>query len=806
MRTTPAPHPPTATPVPTPAGPRLGRRLADHLARRPVLALVVAAVVTLILGAAASQQRTEPGLDAFTPDGPAADAWDRVRDQFDATGATLVVVVQAPSGATVDGDAGLAVTDAVRAAASGVDGVVATGVVDHRDDPTAGLRSGAGDVGDGGEVGLVVVPLDADLTLDEQIDVGRALEDRLASIDAAGHDLAVVGDALISAEIDDNAAEELGRLALVALGVVVALLAALYRRVSDVAIGLVGIVVSLVWAVGLTVVVGPDGLGLTGHQSAISVIVPVLIIGLGIDFGIHLTTRQREARADGDGPRRATAVAVGAVGAALVLAAVTTMLGFLTNLASPLAPVRDLGVHTALGVAASLVASLLVVPSLRQLLDRRTARRRTAHDARPGTTAAHDTADASRPEASPDALERALAVIGRAPLRRPRATLALAALWAVVAAAGAAGLGTSFDERDFLPDGRSLTHAVALVETAFGGEPGETTYLLLDGDLTDPAVVAALTEVHARLAAVDGVVTVDGAPRALSPAVLLAEAGVEPTDPTTIAAAYDSLRAADPATVGSVLAPDHRSGVLAVATSGTPADAAELARSLEAAVAPLAELGATVTATSQDVVTASVHDALADSQLSGLALTLGATALLLVAVHVRSRRVGPGLASLLPAALAAVWTGGVMALVGYELNVLTIMISALAVGIGVPFGIHVTARYGRELDAGVDPRVALERTVTRTGRAVVGSALTTAAGFGALSLSANEAIRQFGTITFVCVVAAALAALVVQPAALALWGERVERRRGRTSTPSAGGPTAAPIADPAGSELVGSAN
>lgn len=729
------------------------------LSRRPVLTLLVAALVTVLLGAAAGQQRTEPGLDAFTPAGPAAEAWDRVSSEFAASGATLVVVVETPAGATIDDSS--AVLDAVRYAAAPLDGVVADGITDPRDPAGAALRSGPNGVADRGEVGLVVVPLDPSMGLDGQVDVARALDDRLGAIGDPSHSLTVVGDALISAEIDENAADELGRLALVALAVVIAVLAMTYRRFSDVAIGLVGIVVSLVWATGLTVVVGPDGLGLTGHQSAISVIVPVLIIGLGIDFGIHLTMRHREAQADGESPRTATAVAVGAVGGALVLAAITTMLGFLTNLASPLAPVRDLGVHTALGVAASLVASLLVVPPLRQLVGARTAHRPLVRRRRSATAGAESPGTAGP-------LDRIVGQVGRSAVRRPRATLALAAAIAAVAMVGASTLDTSFDERDFLPDGNRLSAAVDVLETAFGSDPGETSYLLLDGDLTDPDVLAALATVHDRLAGVHGVV-VDGEDAvALSPWTLLADAGAAPTDVATITDTYRSLRASEPAAVSSVLAEDHRSGVIAVATSGTPAEAADLADGLEAAAEPLAAIGVEVIATSQDVVTASIHSSLADSQLRGLALTLGATALLLVGVNLRARRVLTGLASLLPAAFAAAATGGVMALAGYQLNVLTIMVSALAVGIGVPFGVHVTARFHRELDAGSETAQALERTVTHTGQAVVASALTTAAGFGALALSANEAIRQFGIITFVCVVAAAAATLTMQPAALAL--------------------------------------
>src|SRR3546814_9316781 len=80
---------------------------------------------------------------------------------------------------------------------------------------------------------------------------------------------------------------------------------------------------------------GPDFLGLVGRFTQISTAVPVLFVGLGIDYAIHLTTRYREEQNHGVSPGPASATAVRAVGGALVLATVTTVVGFLTNVVTP---------------------------------------------------------------------------------------------------------------------------------------------------------------------------------------------------------------------------------------------------------------------------------------------------------------------------------------------------------------------------------------------------------------------------------------------------------------------------------------
>jgi uncharacterized membrane protein YdfJ with MMPL/SSD domain len=106
------------------------------------------------------------------------------------------------------------------------------------------------------------------------------------------------------------------------------------------------------------------------------------------------------------------------------------------------------------------------------------------------------------------------------------------------------------------------------------------------------------------------------------------------------------------------------------------------------------------------------------------------------------------------------------------------MIASLAIGIGVPFGIHVTNRFLEDRRRYPDLLVAIRQTVTHTGGAMAGSALTTAVGFGVLVLSALEPIRQFGLIVAITIVYSFLAAIVIQPSFLRLWGDhQVKRNR-----------------------------
>ena len=104
----------------------------------------------------------------------------------------------------------------------------------------------------------------------------------------------------------------------------------------------------------------------------ITQIIPILLIGLGVDYGIHITSRYREEIGRGQDVDGAVRTAIGTVGVALALATVTTAIGFLTNLLSPVPALKDFGLLAAIGIIVSFILTLTFFPAARKLLDRRT--------------------------------------------------------------------------------------------------------------------------------------------------------------------------------------------------------------------------------------------------------------------------------------------------------------------------------------------------------------------------------------------------------------------------------------------------
>ena len=137
----------------------------------------------------------------------------------------------------------------------------------------------------------------------------------------------------------------------------------------------------------------------------------------------------------------------------------------------------------------------------------------------------------------------------------------------------------------------------------------------------------------------------------------------------------------------------------------------------------------------------------------------------------------------IPIILVTGWSSGVMWLFDIELNPLTAVMSALIIGVGTEFTVLLLERFWEELDRGVTRHQAIGRAVSRVGGSITASALTVAAGFGALTASSFPALRDFGKVTVIDVLLALVATLVIVPP-LALWltpraratGSATERR------------------------------
>ena len=533
-------------------------------------------------------------------------------------------------------------------------------------------------------------------------------------------------------------------------------------------------------------------------QSQMVQILPILLIGLGVDYSIHMTTRYRQELAAGRTVDESINIAIRTVGIALVLATLTTAVGFLTNVTNDIPAIVEFGVLAAIGIAVSFLLMLTFVPAIRELLDRRAER--------------GDRLDTEGLEAGESrVIPRVIGRFSVLPKKLAVATVIASLVGTSVAGVAMTGLSTQFSFLDFVPTTSPIRVTAVTISDNFNFP--ETTSVLVQGDVTSGAAWNSMLDSHANAAGIDDVSSIEVAdgsrfatggslmnvmlqllnpdgdsfdPQILGAAI---QAGLEQTRKfpagSDITPVYDAAYQNHPDLMVGVLSASDAGGYDAALynydTTAGESGAGDLADSLNAAFKPVAEASLAAIATSGFIISDLIVTTLRDSQLSSLGLTLLAALLLLVInFWFESRRPMLGVVTTVPVAMVVIWVFGAMATVGIAFGPVTSMVSAIGIGIGIPYMIHVTHRYLEERLVQDDENIAIEQTLIHTGGALGGSALTTMAGFGVLMLSTTIPFRQFGFVLAYTIFLALMAAVALLPSMLVLW-DRWHRARGDES-------------------------
>ena len=151
-------------------------------------------------------------------------------------------------------------------------------------------------------------------------------------------------------------------------------------------------------------------------------------------------------------------------------------------------------------------------------------------------------------------------------------------------------------------------------------------------------------------------------------------------------------------------------------------------------------------------------------------LTLGTVfAVILVMFLVLFRSLKLSLIALVPNLLAAGMVLGVMGLTGTPLDIMTITIAAIVLGIGVDNCIHYVHRFRREFPRDRDYVATMYRCHESIGRALYYTTVTVVVGFSMLTLSNFNPSIYFGLLTVLAMLTAVIGALLLLPRLIILF-------------------------------------
>ncbi len=165
-----------------------------------------------------------------------------------------------------------------------------------------------------------------------------------------------------------------------------------------------------------------------------------------------------------------------------------------------------------------------------------------------------------------------------------------------------------------------------------------------------------------------------------------------------------------------------------------------------------------------------VNSSLLRSQIQSLVIAL---VLILILMMIQFKSVGMGIVVTAPIILTVLINFAVMAYGKVPLDNATMMISSIAIGIGIDYAIHFSTRFKEELKKQGNEYLALEKTLETTGRAIIINAFTVALGFIILLGSKLVPLQSFGALIALTMATSAWGTMTFLPSLILVFKEQL---------------------------------
>jgi hydrophobe/amphiphile efflux-3 (HAE3) family protein len=633
---------------------------------------------------------------------------------------------------------------------------------------------------------IININFNTSLSSDQKTAVENRVHDISHNVDG-DLDYGVLGNQLVNNEIQDTM-DSFGifLLAMVFVLIVIILLGT-FRSGFDTFLTLISLGMAIMWSFGLAMLLGLQG-------SIISTVVPILLVGLGVDYGIHMTMRFREEKEKKNKNKKAISIAIGTVGMALLLATITTSIGFMSNTVSSLSVLKDFAIMVTAGIVSSFIIMTTFLPAVRLVVSERRDRKLKEKGKAPKS---------KRSKGNTKKHAVSVVTIGaKAGDRAPWAVLIILVIISSIAGYGASQLSTVFDFREFIPRDTDAydNFAYLIDEFEFGDVEYGEFYII--GDVADPDVLLAMDQTiqntQNNKQIVPGI-----APRSIlsvmqkyaNPISILdfnqsfienwtmSDPDLDGIPNSNVPQLFDILYNFE-TSHSEVMSVVHKNEdgnydaalIQLRVTSDNLKKADVLVEELNDDAAPLKALqGGTlekVYVVGEPVVINVVITEMNEGQIRSILITIIASFIVLTIVFfLLERSFILGAITMIPVVLVILWILGTMIIFGYNLNVMTITIASLTVGMGITYSIHVSERFTEDLKKFKTPGEACENTLTHTGMALAGAFLTTSGGFGILFFHKLPPLQQFGVMIALSIAYSFLASAYVLPTFLILWAK-----------------------------------
>lgn len=518
-----------------------------------------------------------------------------------------------------------------------------------------------------------------------------------------------------------------------------------FRSIRAVLMPVISVAIGIIWTISLMVIAGIE-------LSPISDALPVVLFAVGSAYGIHVVNRFKLRVNDNSKKNEQIKGALSEVTVAVLLAGITTFVGFLSFVfSSYLEIVREFGIFASMGVVFTLIISLTLIPALESFFP------------------AYKVKEPEKKKV--DILGRFLNWLSEAVLKYKKGIFIGALVIVAVSLTGIPQIKRKVDILEYFKPETNIRQSAKIMNKEFGGSL--PIQIVVKGDILTPEVLNKIKDLQNYMKTIKGISNV----RSVADYIeqindAMDEGKMIPDSREKIANLWFLIESES---MMSQMINFEKNEAVIYATMAN-LDAKSIHNINDGVSAYATKLNDTQT-TFEVTGMQAIYSNLDDSMMNNL---IQSTVMAFIFIFITMRfLIGTfkgALTGMITLFFSIAFIFGFMGYVGIALDIATILIASITVGTGIDYSIHFVTSYKDYLKQNHTIEESIRHTFTATGRAIVINILTIILGFLVLLFANLIPLQQFGILIAVTMFCSGFGALTIMPAIISLFKINISRK------------------------------
>ena len=522
-----------------------------------------------------------------------------------------------------------------------------------------------------------------------------------------------------------------------------------FRSARGVILPLLTALISVIWTLGMMVVLG-------FQLTMISNNIPIILLAVGSAYTIHVINRINQTI--DNNRRQAIITALTYIVIPVLLASITTAIGFVSFVfGAYLTTIRDFGVFSSLGTVFAVILSIFLVPALIAVFSKKPIEQK---------------GDKKSTKKKKDILSQYLLnpLIGFL-FRKPKTILAI---WFIVISISISGMfliKASVNMQEYFKPDHPSRVSEEVMQNKFGGT--QPVFVRFTGDMQNPEVLNLMIktgEYMEKSSFISKTQSIANLIEEMNDA--MGEGKSIPKNQEQIEQLWFLLDGQD--IMSQLVGDDLDEGIIqSKFASPKSEDMTAFLTYMKIFTQENSNEKCKIEVSGMPSVYVQMLRSLISSQFSSLLIAI---ILVLIIVGLILKSFTKGLYATIPIIATILILFGYMGYAGISLNIATVLVASIALGIGIDYSIHIITHFNHAMaEKGSTVEKALQETLFVSGKAIVINVISVAAGFLVLLFSEMIPLQNFGLLVALSMIGSGLGALTLLPIVLILVNKKKQK-------------------------------